>query len=152
MNNDLQNNAPFDATYDRQKAMTKNVSRRTFIGWAVAVVAGLVAACGERLGLAPTATPGPAPAVSPTPTLPPTWTPAPTDTPQPTATPVVPPTEVPAATAVPTDTPAPTAAPVTVSSLGGGLKFSRRLLAPCDFRNMCSSLPCSSKSLVAASH
>ena len=113
MNNGLQNNAPFDATYDRQKAMTKNVSRRTFIGWAVAVVAGLVAACGERLGLAPTATSGPAPAASLTPTLPPTWTPAPTDTPQPTATPVVPPTEVPAATAVPTDAPVPTAAPVT---------------------------------------
>jgi hypothetical protein len=87
-----------------QKAMNKNVPRRTFIGWAVAAVAGLVAACGERLGLAPTATP-PTPGV--TPTWPPTWTPVPTDTSQPAATLVVPPTEVPAATAGPTDTPPP---------------------------------------------
>ena len=90
-----------------QETMTKNVSRRTFLGWAVAAVAGLVAACGERLGLAPTATPGPARTSGPTPTWPPTWTPAPTDTPQPTVTLVVPPTEVPAATAVPTETPQP---------------------------------------------
>jgi len=94
MDSELKNNAPFDSAHDRQETMTKNVSRRTFLGWAVAAVAGLVAACGERLGLAPTAAP-------------PTWTPAPTDTLQPTATLVVPPTEVPAATAVPTDTPTP---------------------------------------------
>ena len=87
--------------------MNKNVSRRTFLGWAVAAVAGLVAACGQRLGLAPTATPGPAPTASPTSTLPPTWTPAPTDTPQPTATPMIPPTGAPTATALPTDTPLP---------------------------------------------
>jgi hypothetical protein len=87
--------------------MNKNISRRTFLGWAVAAVAGLVAACGQRLGLAPTAAPGPAPTSSPTPTWPPTWTPAPTDAPQPTATPVVPPTEVTAATAGPTETPVP---------------------------------------------
>lgn len=96
MENELQN--------DGQDAVTRNISRRTFLGWAVAAVAGLVAACGERLGLAPTATP---PASDPTPTWPPTWTPALTDTPQPTATLVVPPTEVPAATAVPSDTPPP---------------------------------------------
>jgi len=117
MDNELKNNELFDpsaefipseaeglragSAHDRQEIMAKNVSRRTLIGWAVAAVAGLVAACGERLGLAPTATPGP------TPTWPPTWTPAPTDTSQPTATRVVPPTEVPAATAVPTDTPPP---------------------------------------------
>jgi hypothetical protein len=117
MDNELKPNAPFDpsaefipseaeglragSAHDRQEIMAKNVSRRTFIGWAVAAVAGLVAACGERLGLAPTATPGP------TPTWPPTWTPSPTDTSQPTTTRVVPPTEVPAATAVPTDTPMP---------------------------------------------
>jgi hypothetical protein len=109
MDNELKSNEPFDpsaelragSAHDRQEIMAKNVSRRTFIGWAVAAVAGLVAACGERLGLAPTATP------SPTPTWLPTWTPSPTDTSQPTATPVVPPTEVPAATAVPTDTPPP---------------------------------------------
>ena len=108
MNTELQNND--------QKTMTKNVSRRTFISWAVAAVAGLVAACGERLGLAPTATPGPAPTSSPTPTLPPTWTPAPTDTPRPTATLVVPPTEAPTATAGPTDTPLPTETPPPVLS------------------------------------
>jgi hypothetical protein len=89
------------------KTMTKNISRRTFISWGVAAVAGLVAACGERLGLAPTVTPGPASTSGPTPTLPPTWTPAPTDTPRPTATLVVPPTEAPTATAGPTDTPTP---------------------------------------------
>ncbi len=87
--------------------MKKNVSRRTFLGWTVAAVAGLVAACGERLGLAPTASPGRAQTSGPTSTWPPTWTPAPTDTPQPAATLVVPPTEVPAATAGPTDTPLP---------------------------------------------
>ena len=99
MDNELQNN--------EQEIMTKNVSRRTFLGWAVAAVAGLVAACGEQLGLAPAATPGTMPTSGPTPTWPPTWTPAPTDTPQPAATLVVPPTEVPAATAGPTDTPPP---------------------------------------------
>ena len=83
--------------------MNKNVSRRTFLGWAVAVVAGLVAACGQRLGLAPTAIPAPVSTASPTSALPPTWTPAPTDTPQPTATPMIPPTEAPTATALPTD-------------------------------------------------
>jgi hypothetical protein len=109
MDNELKNNEPFDpsaelragSAHDRQEIMAKNVSRRTLIGWAVAAVAGLVAACGERMGLAPTATPGP------TPTWLPTWTPSPTDTSQPTATLVVPPTQVPAATAVPTDTPMP---------------------------------------------
>lgn len=89
--------------------MTQKVSRRTFLGWAVAAVVGLVAACGERLGLAPTATPGPARSSGPTPTLPPTWTPAPTDTPQPTTTLVIPATETPVATAAPADTPLPTA-------------------------------------------
>ncbi len=130
MNNELQDNESFDpsaelragSAHSRQKTMSKNISRRTFIGWAVAAVAGLVAACGERLGLAPTAPP---PTSGPTPTWPPTWTPAPTDTPQPTATLVFPPTETPAAaveptdtlpptdTPSPTDTPVPTAAPVS---------------------------------------
>ncbi|MDH4137861.1 MAG: DUF362 domain-containing protein [Anaerolineae bacterium] len=105
MDNGLQSND--------QGIMTRNISRRTFLGWAVAAVAGLVAACGERLGLAPTAAPSPARTSGPTPTLPPTWTPAPTDTPQPTATLVVPPTETLVATSVPTDTPPPTAAPVS---------------------------------------
>ncbi|HID64240.1 MAG TPA: DUF362 domain-containing protein [Anaerolineae bacterium] len=81
--------------------MAQKVSRRTFIGWAVAAAAGLVAACGERLGLVPTAAPRPTPTSSPTPTWLPTRTFVPTDTPQPTATLVVPPT------AVPTDTPPP---------------------------------------------
>jgi hypothetical protein len=102
MDNGLQNNEPFDSAHDRQATMAKNVSRRTFLGWAVAAVAGLVAACGERLGLTPTTAP---PISSPTPTWPPTWTPTPTDMSQPTATLVVSPTEVPAAAVVPTDTP-----------------------------------------------
>ena len=99
MHNELQSN--------EQEIMTKRVSRRTFLGWAVAAVAGLVAACGQRLGLAPTATPGPVRTSGPTPTWPPTWTPAPMDTLQPTAPLVVPPTEAPTATAAPTDTPTP---------------------------------------------
>ncbi len=91
---------PNDERHD-EKA-TGPISRRAFLGGALAAVAAFMAGCAERAGLVPTATVPPT--VKPTPTDVPTDTPVP---PAATATP----TAVPTATAPPTAEPTPTDAP-----------------------------------------
>lgn len=102
--------------------------RAGMVGVSVAVLAVLLEAC-QRIGVAPTGTPGPqTPPASPTATAthepPATPTPEPTSTPTPTYTPlpaptmapgatsVPPPTATPFATAVPRPTPSPTPRPL----------------------------------------